>query len=278
MSTLESRAAWRAVAAAWERHRDYVWSASRPISERLVELLAPAEGDTVLELAAGPGDTGFLAARRIGPAGRLVSSDFVPEMVGAARRRAAELGLENVTFEILDAQSLVLADESVDGVLCRWGYMLVEEPPLAFAETRRVLRPGGNVALAVWGTPEENPWASSIGRVLVARGLAEKPEPDAPGPFRLADPERVQSLLEVADLEVLAQEDVAIMWRYESFDAYWEVQRDLARSLVVALEGADQQQEAEIQDDILDLLEPYRNGDELAIPGLTRVTLARRPG
>src|SRR6516162_6984006 len=110
MSTLESRAAWRAVAAAWERHRDYVWSASRPISERLVELLAPAEGDTVLELAAGPGDTGFLAARRIGPAGRLVSSDFVPEMVGAARRRAAELGLENVTFEILDAQSLVLAD------------------------------------------------------------------------------------------------------------------------------------------------------------------------
>ena len=73
--------------------------------------------------------------------GAVPSTDVAPEMLVAARRRAAGVGLENAEFRVMDAQKLDLADESVDGVLCRWGYMLVEEPARAFAETRRVLGP-----------------------------------------------------------------------------------------------------------------------------------------
>jgi SAM-dependent methyltransferase len=276
VTTIESSEAWRAVAAGWERHRAFMWAATRRVSDRLVDLLAPRPGDTVLELAAALGDTGFLAAERVGPSGRLISSDFIPEMVESARRRAAELGLENVDFEVLDAQTLGLDDASVDGVLCRWGYMLVPDLAAACAETRRVLRPGGRVALAAWATADENPWAASIGRVLLARGLVDPPDADSPGPFRLADPRRLRGLLETAGLDVLVEEDVSLTWRYESFDDYWDISRDLSRTLAVALESIDEELAKRIRGEISELLEPYRTGDALLIPGLTRVVLARR--
>jgi SAM-dependent methyltransferase len=268
---------WQAVAAGWERRRELTWDASRGVSERMVELLDPEPGQTVLEIAAGLGDTGFLAAERLGPSGRLVSSDFVPEMVAAAERRALELGLTNVDFRTLDAQALDLADDSVDGVLCRWGYMLVPDPAEAFMETRRVLRPGGHVAFAVWGTADENPWAAAIGRVLVSTGRVERPEPDSPGPFRLADPEHVRRLVEGAGLDLRAEEDIPLTWSYSGFDEYWEVSRDLSRTLATALEAMSAVEALEVSDGVRDAVVPYRDGDGLALPGLCRVALARRP-
>ncbi len=274
--TNESFEAWEASAGGWERRRAFVWEASRKVSERLVDLLDPQPGQSLLELAAGLGDTGFLAAERIRPAGRLITSDFVPGMVAAAQRRAVELGLSNVDFRVLDAQALDLADESVDGVLCRWGYMLVPEPAEALAETKRVLRPGGYVSFAVWASADENPWASAIGRVLVARGLVARPEPDTPGPFRLADPEHVRELVETAGLELVTQEDVGLAWRYGSFDEYWSATLDLSRTLATALEGTDEEKAEAIKADVRHALEPSDERGGLALPALSRITLARR--
>ena len=88
------------MAAGWERRRAEIEKVSRSVSEWMVQALDPQPGDTVLELAAGPGDTGFLAAPLLGEEGRLISSDFSSEMVEVARRRAAELGLENVEHRV----------------------------------------------------------------------------------------------------------------------------------------------------------------------------------
>ena len=276
-ATNESFDGWQASAGGWERRRAFVWEASRKVSERLVDLLDPQPGQNLLELAAGTGDTGFLAAERIRPAGRLTTSDFAPGMVAAAQRRALELGVSNVDFRVLDAQELDLAGESVDGVLCRWGYMLVPEPAKAFDETRRVLRRGGGVAFAVWGSADENPWASAIGRVLIARGLVARPEPDTPGPFRLADPERVRELVEGAGLELVTQEDVALAWRYGSFDEYWSTTLDLSRTLAEVVETSGERNVKDIQADVRQALEPYAERDDFEIPAMTRVVLARRP-
>lgn len=88
-----------------------------------------------------------------------------------------------------------LEDDSVDGVLCRWGYMLMAEPETALRETRRVLRDGGGLALSVWAAPESNPWASVPGRLLREQTGAPPPDPTAPGIFAMADPERTRWLL-----------------------------------------------------------------------------------
>jgi SAM-dependent methyltransferase len=272
----ESPASWDEVAGGWARRRELVWRISRSLSERLLELLDPQPGDTVLELAAGPGDTGFLAAERIAPSGRLLSTDLAPQMLVAAEARAAELGVTNAEFRVMDAQALDLPDASVDGVVCRWGYMLVEDPAHALAETRRVLRPGGRVAFAVWASADENPWASAMGRVLLAHGLVERPEPDAPGPFRLAERERLEALVGGAELELLALEDIALTWRYQSFDEYWEVSSDLSRTLAVALDGLDDPDAATVRNDLRSALAPYESERGLAIPGLARAVSAQR--
>ena len=84
MPVNENVDAWQSVAAGWERQRPLFLDSTRVVSERLVELLDPQPGETILELAAGPGDTGLLAASSLTPGGRLVSTDFAPEMVQAA--------------------------------------------------------------------------------------------------------------------------------------------------------------------------------------------------
>jgi SAM-dependent methyltransferase len=178
--------AWEAMAPGWERWRAQLEELLTPIRTWLIGKLAPRPGDTVLELGAGPGDTGFAAAAIIGERGRLISTDFSPNMVDVARRRGAELGLLNVDFRVIDAERIELAAESVDGVLCQSGYMLMADPAAALSETRRVLRPGGRLAMSVWGAPERNPWAAIGGRILVERGHMPLPEPGEPGVFSMA--------------------------------------------------------------------------------------------
>src|SRR5262249_20415288 len=128
---------WAAMAAGWERMREERERVAARVTRWLVRELAAEPGDTVLELAAGPGEVGFEVAAALGGSGRLISSDFSPAMSEIARRRSAELGLTNVEHSILDAELIELADDSVDGVLCRWGYMLMPNPAAALAETRR---------------------------------------------------------------------------------------------------------------------------------------------
>src|SRR5215203_6795758 len=130
------------------------------------------------------GDTGLLAAELIEPGGTLICSDFSPEMLAVARRRAEELGVTNVRFKQIDAEtSIDVEAASIDGVLCRWGYMLMAEPGNALRETRRVLKPGGRLALAAWADAEANPWSVVPRQELIARGLVEPPEPGLPGQF-----------------------------------------------------------------------------------------------
>jgi ubiquinone/menaquinone biosynthesis C-methylase UbiE len=272
--------AWRSVAAGWERQRPLVWKATRPVSERLVELLDPRPGESILEVAAGPGDTGFLAARALGPGGRLVSTDAAPEMVEAARRRAAELGLGEpaVSFAVENMARLSFETASFDGVLSRWGLMLVPDLEGAAREIARVTRPGGRVAVAVWAHPDENDWMTAPGRAALELGLLEPPPPDAPGPFRLSEDGRVVRLLERAGLAVETVEDVSITWHAPSLEAWWDVARDTSRMLTVILEQASDGEASAMRARAERRLGRYLEPDgSLAVPGLARVTLARRP-
>jgi ubiquinone/menaquinone biosynthesis C-methylase UbiE len=147
--TEQVRKVWDDQANSWYAQRGSLLADSRPVHDWLVRSVDPKPGQRLLEIAAGPGDTGFLAASRIGN-GRLVSTDIAPAMVEAARQRGAELGIDNADYRVIDAQQMDFDDASFDGAICRWGYMLMPDPATAFKETRRVLKPGGRLALAVF--------------------------------------------------------------------------------------------------------------------------------
>jgi len=272
--------AWRSVAAGWERRRPLFLDSTRVVSERLVELLDPRPGETILELAAGPGDTGLLAAPSLTPGGRLVSTDFAPEMLQAAERRAMELGLDEglVSFQVEDMIALSFDDAMFDGIVCRWGLMLAPDIDRALSEIARVLRPGGRVAVAVWADPDDNDWMTAPGRSALELGLAERPEPDAPGPFRLSRDGLLAEVLTGAGLTVETVEDVALTWRAPRLSEWWAVARDTSRALASILDRASEEEANALRAGAERRLERYVQPDgSLAVPGRTHVALARRP-
>jgi ubiquinone/menaquinone biosynthesis C-methylase UbiE len=262
------------MAAGWDSHRVWMWDGSRAAGEWLVEALDPKPGETVLELAAGTGETGFLAAARVGDDGKLISTDFAPNMVEAARAESERLGLTNVEHRTLDAEDMDLPDSCVDGVLCRWGYMLMADPVAAFNETRRVLREGGAVAFSVFAAPEDNPWAAVPDWLLVDMGGAPAPTTTAPGICAMADPNRTHALLAEAGLEAKRMEDVPISWRFEEFEGYWRFLINIAGAISLRLAALTDEQRQALRGRLEEAVEPYRSGSGIEIPGLTRNTLA----
>ena len=271
----ENLEAWRSVAGGWERRRELIWTTTRPVAERLVDLLEPRPGQVILELAAGPGDTGFSALPRLLPGGRLVTTDVAPEMLDAARRRAAELGLEDVSFAVEDAAALTFDDDAFDGILCRWGLMLIPDMDAAAAEMRRVARPGGRVALAVWASPDANEWMTASGRAALELGLTEPSDPEAPGPFRLSGEGALEGVLSGAGLSVQAIEDVPLMWHASSIDEWWEISADMSRLLALLRAQLTDDQLADVRQAAERRLARYLDPDgTLAVPSLARVAVA----
>lgn len=272
-----SRSAWDAMAPGWEAGRQDLWEFSRPVSEWLVERLDPRPGQTILDLAAGLGETGFLAARRVGEAGRVLVTDFAPRMVAAARRRAAELGVTNAEFRELDAEQMALELECVDGVVCRWGYMLMADPGAAFGETYRVMRPGGRLALSVFAAPERNPWASLVGSILVTERHIPPPVPGSPGIFALSDPKRLRELITRVGFVSPDVVEMPLTWRFPKRDNYWWVLTEMAGAISPILRGLSPEAQAKVRAHLDDMAQPFRVGDGYVFPVLCWNVAARKP-
>src|SRR5712691_9172352 len=140
-ATDESRQIWDSVAAGWEKERAFINELERAVTERMHEALGVRPGDTILELCAGPGEVGLRLAEQH-PDVQVLLTDFAPGMVHAAANEANRRGLTNVECRAMDAQDIDLPNGSVDGVLCRYGLMLVPDIAKAFSEVRGVLRKG----------------------------------------------------------------------------------------------------------------------------------------
>jgi ubiquinone/menaquinone biosynthesis C-methylase UbiE len=265
---------WQRMAAGWDRDRQWMWDGSRAVGEWMVNALDPQPGQTILELAAGIGETGFLAAARVGEEGKLISTDFAPKMVEASQTESERLGLANVEHRQLDAEDMDLPDDSVDGVLCRWGYMLMSDPETAFLETRRVLREGGAVAFSVFGAPQENPWASIPARTLVEVTGGPPPDPLAPSILAMADPNRTRSLLDASGFDVRRMEEVPLTWRFEAFEGYWTFLTELAGALATRIADLPGDERDVFRQRLQEAIEPYRSERGYEIPGLTQNALA----
>jgi SAM-dependent methyltransferase len=267
----ENRRRWQTVAAGWERHADAIRRDTMPVTSWMIEAIAPQPGDDLLEVAAGIGDTGFLAAELIEPGGTLICSDLVPEMLSAAQRRAEKLGVRNVRFRQIDAEVIDQPAASLDGVISRWGYMLMADAESALRDTRRVLKPGARLALAAWADPDDNPWTVLPVKELVARGLVE-PVPPGPGQFAWAPEGTTEENLEAAGFVEYEVESLAFTVRYASVHDWWQTSQDI--SLRVQ-ERASREQDDEVVAALSARARPWTAEDgSLALPARTWVAAA----
>src|SRR5215203_3882765 len=122
-----SRQTWDEMSSGWEDRREWLLQFTGVVNDWIVEQVDPQPGQTFLDIAAGTGDLGFAAAERVGEGGRVLTTDFAPDMLEAARRNGESRGLANVEYQVLDAERMPLEDDSMDGVVCRWGYMLMAD-------------------------------------------------------------------------------------------------------------------------------------------------------
>jgi SAM-dependent methyltransferase len=185
-----------------------------------------------------------------------------------------------VRFEVirqLDGERMDLESECVDGVVCRWGYMLMADPGAAFDETYRIMRPGGTLALSVFGAPDRNPWASLVGRVLVAERHIPPPVPGSPGIFALSNPKRIHELVTRAGF---ASPDVAerpLTWRFPTPDAYWWLLTEMAGAISPILRGLAPEAQAKVRTRLDEMAPPFRAGDGYAFPVLCLTVATRKP-
>lgn len=266
---------WERAAAGWQARNERFQVATMPVSRWLVDAIEPQPGQRVLELAAGLGETGFLAAELIQPGGTLICSDGAEAMIEAARARAAELGVPEVEHRQLELEWIDLPAADVDAVICRWGYMFALDREAALRETRRVLRPGGRLALATWAAPSRNPFAAIPRQALVDAGLVDGFEAGGPGMFDLADPAQLRELLADAGFAEPLVEELELTMRFDDLDDFWATTRDLSRPFGDLVATLDERQLADLRERIAHATAPFGDaGGALPLPGVALVASA----
>jgi ubiquinone/menaquinone biosynthesis C-methylase UbiE len=259
---------WESVADAWEANRQRVFEFFRTASDWLVKAIGPRPGQVVLDVAAGPGETGFVIAEAVAPEGRVISSDLAPTMVAAARRGATARGLTNVDCQVMDAQALDLDDDSVDAAISRLGLMLVPDPAAAFRELRRVVRAGGTVAYVVIGTPDQNQWMALMMGALMQNG--HQPVTGNPfelgGPFGLSSPDVNAEMLRAAGFVDIQIEQITDAMKVVDADDYWVTQSSLAGPVKATIEQLTEAEQATLRATVADMMGPFESEDGFALP------------
>jgi SAM-dependent methyltransferase len=263
-------AMWAAVAAGWGEHADEVDERAATLTARMLDRAALRPGDRVLELACGAGGLGMAAAAQVAPDGEVVLSDVAAEMTAIAAERAAARGLTNVSTRELDLERIDEPDASYDAVLCREGLMFAVEPARAVGEIRRVLRPTGRFALAVWGPRERNPWLGIVLDAVSEQLGAPVPPPGIPGPFALGDP---AELRELVGAEV---EEVSVPLRADSFDAWWSRTTALAGPLSKMLAVQPPEAKEAMRARAREAVRSYETAEGLELPGISLLASGRR--
>lgn len=259
---------WETIAPTWADRREQVEAVAAPVREWVLRELDPQPGDTLLELAAGVGITGFEAARLIGDEGKLIASDFSPAMLEQTKQAGAEFGVDNADYRVIDAEQIDLDDDSVDGVICRFAYMLMPDPDAALAETRRVLRPGGRLALTVWGPPERNPFFVTLMMAMVGAGHLPPPDPDGPGLFRMASEEATRGMLEQAGFDSVRVEETPVRFPVPGIDEYLEFALDTAGPVAMALRSLSPEDVEALKPQLEEGLARFSSDDGYDLPGV----------
>ena len=193
----------------WVAFQKVIDAQIAPLGERTMDRGGIAPGERVIDVGCGCGDTTIALARRVGPAGLVLGIDISAPMLERAAETARAAGVANIRFENADAQTHRLPPGAFDVVYSRFGIMFFADPVAAFTNLRAALRPGGRLAFVCWQALRENPWLFlALQAAAQHLALPPPPAPDAPGPFSLADPERLRGIVARAGFERIALDDL----------------------------------------------------------------------
>ena len=229
------KAQWAAAAAGWDRRYDWYAAVFAPLASWCCVAAGVGPGVRLLDVACGTGLVTLPAARLAGTNGRVVAIDLAADMVSVVTRRARAANLETVEAHEMDAEDLQFDDGAFDAVTCACGLMFVPDVPRALHEMRRVLRPGGRLAVAVWDEPGKSPFLTLAGQAAAAISPPAPPVPGAPGGFRFSGPGELVGLLREAGVAGVAAESLPLPIACASTAEYIEIITDMSAGMKTRL-------------------------------------------
>jgi SAM-dependent methyltransferase len=183
----------------WAERHEQIDRLFAGLTKVAMDLAAPRPGERVLDIGCGSGTTVLELGGRVGPSGHVLGADIAKLSVERARERIGASAIHHVEVVLSDVSTHAFPPGSFDLAFSRFGVMFFTDPTATFANIRRALQPSGRMTLAVFRTPQENPWGTAP--VAAVRHLLPplpSPGPEDPGQFSWADQARVHRILEGA--------------------------------------------------------------------------------
>jgi ubiquinone/menaquinone biosynthesis C-methylase UbiE len=259
--------AWRDSAPFWEKHREIIRQMFAPVTQALLEDALIGTGQTVLDIATGPGEPALTMAARVGPEGKVFGIDPAQEMVDAARRATDRLGFRNAQFEVASADPLPFPADKFDAVVSRFGVMFFPSPVDGVREMLRVLKPGRKLGLAVWHFADRNPFHCVLSRVMERYVDSPAPALDAPDAFRFATPGKLRDVL--AEAGAMAPSERLLQFKIEtslSAEDFWALRSEMSEKLREKLATLSREQASEVKRQMLEALRGYSTEGETSFP------------
>lgn len=244
-------------AARWERPSAEM---GKGVTDALVDLANPQAGERVLDIACGTGAPSLKVARRVGPSGFVVATDINEEPLRIAAARAKERGLENMRFERADVHSLPYAENEFDLVTCRFGVMFFADLPRALGEILRVLKAGGRVAFAAWGSFDQPYFQSTV--QIVMRHTGATIPPAAAAMFKFGQPGTLGRALADTGFAEAHDDGRTVPWVWtDTVEELWAYFQAVTSPFRSVLDQAANQ--PGIERDVLNSLASYSDGKKV---------------
>jgi len=270
------RAVWSAAAEGWIADRDAIGGPAAFLTDRLIELAGITPGYAVLDVACGGGDPALPTARVVGPQGRVVAVDFVPQMVEGARELADELGIRNVEFCTIDNEIDLGVSGPFDAVTCRFGLMFMPDPVNALRAWRALLRPEGRIAVCTWATM---PMMGAVREIVARHAAVPEVDPNAPGVLALPSPEKLHDIFEAAGYRDVVVETARVpLFADLPPDKWWDTMARSAGPIVALLAAQTEATRQAIRADGIRLFGERHPSGIVAEFGEALVTGAERDG
>jgi SAM-dependent methyltransferase len=260
-----------------DKYGEIIQQLFAPVSEALIADAEIALGQSVLDVATGPGEPALRIADLVGSKGEVVGIDPLAGMIEAARRAAERLSLSNARFETARADSLPFPDDRFDAVVSRFGVMFFPSPVAGVREMLRVLKPGKKVAFAVWHFRDDNPFHHLLARIVDAVLPGAELPPDAPEPFRFAATGKLQAIIADAG----AANPVERLFRF-SIDAplspedFWDLRMEMSEKLRERLSTLKPDIFEDVRRRSIAAFREYASANGLSFPAEVRLVSARK--
>jgi SAM-dependent methyltransferase len=255
---ITTRQQWEDAAGAWHRWGPTLEAWLGEATERMLDAARVGTASRVLDVAAGAGGQTILAARRVGPGGRVLATDISPTILTYAAKAAADAGLGNVETLEVDGEALEVLDPgSFDAVISRLGLIYFPDQQRALVGMRRALRPGGRIAAIVYSTAERNEFFSIPVSIIRRRANLPPPLPGQPGPFSLGRPGALEQALTAAGFDNVSVEAVNAPLRLPSAADCVRFERESFGALHQMLVGVPPAERQSVWDEIRDALAPF---------------------